>query len=1761
MYTLDVQSLGGSGTYSLTASGSQATSPAEPLPLFIKETTPSVVLTGDFNNDGNLDMAVGISNFSPAAGAIGVYLGNGDGTFQPAVFSGLSFSQMVAGDFDGDGTTDLAGISNDSGVCTLSVLKGNGDGTFKVDVQYVVGSQSFSMTSADFNGDGRIDLAVSSRNEKTVSVLLGNGDGTFQARLKFDAGPTLGTIVAGDFNGDGRADVAVVNPNTKSTVSVLIGHGDGTFDARRVFNVGVQSRLDTSGMLAADFNGDGRDDLAVINGGTTSLQKVDSSLSILLSNGDGTFQPQVAYLAGDLPIAIRAGDFDHDGKNDLAVATRGGAIEILSGKGDGTFLPPFNFTTGTTGAIDSPPGGTIAAGDFDGDGRTDLAAASGGSSNGPPSGVRVFLGRGNGSYLLASPPPGNTVGAFPSRAAAGDFNGDGRTDLAVADSTRLYVMLGKGDGSFAAPVTYATGRTGREIVADDFNGDGRTDLAVVFGGNNRVSVLLGNGDGTFTPAVNYAVGKTPFGMAKGDFNGDGRIDLAVTNSADNTVSVLLGKGDGTFASQATFKVGPAPKGVVAGDFNGDGWTDLAVADSGDSTVSILAGNGQGVFAPPAAYDVVNAPGNLVAADFNGDGHLDLAVACPQSSQFIALDPVSILLGNGDGTFRPHVEYQVGQNPTSIVLGDFNGDGRTDLAVSNFSGVPDVIGGGGGSFAFTGAVSILAGRGDGAFAKQVAFDTPTYLQYVVAGDFNNDGHLDFASVTSSDNSVSVRLGKGDRTFADTGQFAVTPLATPLVAHVNGDATLDVLVVDALGNILYRQGVPGQEGSFAPPVTVNPDTPSRDIAWLPRTEAGPLIASVDAHDDSVSLYAFRGGAFVKVRTLATGSLPAQVVAADLNHDGWTDLVVRNAGDGTLSVFFGTALVGPRPPQFNVLPQFLTGVTVAVGLGVSDVQAVDTTGGGRLDLVVTNKVTGQIGILRNLGNRSFGPLAPYRAGTGFSSVQAGGTTKVVSLDGTAGFAAGPLTPDGATGFVTINPGTRTLSVIAGLGGGRFANPDSIQTASPTRVVRIADLSGDGVNSLAVLTADGVNIYLGDGRGGFSAPVNYETGPDPTGLTVADLDHDGRPDLLVGNAYGDVLFLVGNGDGTFRPYTKADQGVALAVSDLTGDGKPDFVYANQGLDRVVVQYGAGGNGTDTTTVLGDHSSGLLAPGAVKLADLTGDGIKDLIVANSGSNNVLVYPGLGDGQFGPATNGGHGYFAGTNPTGIEVANLNGQPDLIVANAGSNDVSILLGQGSGANWTLTPGPRVKTGAGPVAVAVGDITGKGTLDLAVANQQANNVQVFPGIGGGFFSQTPTTYAVGQAPSGLFLGNFDGSGLGIAALNSGSNTVSLIGQNGVTQTINAGGLRPSSGFAGDFTGNGFTDLVVGNSGDGRFSLLSGGPSGLSLSLSTTSAAVPSPTSLSFAGVSDGVLSFYAASAGHEAASLLAFSLEGQGNSGGDVSGGELAGGTGQSTGSVLTAATTGAFQQAAQLLGLNGSALDLIAPLLTVSVVPGEFDTAEGTGEVALLANFLPSTGVTQALASNEDENHSGGEEAEGTEDGEEAGEAPQEELPAWEQLAVGLDQAWEELRNNRLEREGVDRGAADRAASKPDRESPTPLSRKPALRRRDQTQPRARREPTAPAPLPAASRPAVVPAERAEPEAVDSAIAELAGNMPLMDRPAAPPTERMEEESAADHDPLNRPLAAAVTLVSMETLARWIRSRRGEQARRARKIEPERVLRT
>jgi CSLREA domain-containing protein len=1645
-YSLEVQDLGSAGTYSLTATAELASSPLQLLAEGNHQSVPSIV-TGDFTADGHADLAAVIG------GSVSVLLGNGDGTFAPPVTYavGSNPTGLVAGDFTGGGHLDLA-VAN-GGDNTVSVLMGNGDGTFQPQVTYAVGSDPQGIVAGDFTGGGHLDLAVSDSGSDTVSVLMGNGDGTFAPQVTYAVGENPAGIVAGDFTGQGRLDLAVVD-SFSSTVSVLLGNGDGTFGPQVTYAVGKRP----AGIVAGDFTGDGRLDLAVTN-------SLSNTVSVLLNNGDGSFAPQVTYNVGAQPSGIAAGDFTGDGDLDLAVTSVLGYVSVLLGYGDGTFRTPITAAVGGTL-------GALVAGDFFGDGRLDLAVAVNGTDfNQPTDGVSLLLGYGNGTFVPESGPLGNPVGAAPDAIVAGDFTGDGLTDLAVTNdgSSTVSVLLGNGDGTFAPQATYAVGMNPVGIVTGDWNGDGLLDLAVANSGTNTVSVLLGNGDGTFAPQVTYAVGSDPQAIVAGDFTGDGRTDLVVSDG--DGIQILLGNGDGTFEPAKTIAPGLSGS-LVAADFTKDGPLDLAVAGGGDTgTVSVLLGNGDGTFAPAGTYVVGTHPVGIVAGDFAGNGLIDLAVA---NEGVLITNPgsVSVLLGNGDGKFAPPVTYKLNDNPAAIVAGDFTGGGHLDLALTS----QDLYGGAEGTELIY-STTLLPGNGDGTFASQTFIDSQN--QYsgtaIAAADFIGDGHLGLAIVENASSAVSVLLGNGDGTFTNPNQLATTPHATPLVADVSGDGTADVLEVDSIGNILYRQGIPRQPGSFLPPVTVNPGNPSRDIAWLPSTSEGPVLASLDAQDDAISFYAYRDGGFVRLDgSLATGQFPAQITAAPLNGDGTDDLVVRNAGDGTLTVYFGSqsgsgfggAAVTLDPPAFTAA------VTLPVGLGVSDVEAVDTTGSGRLDLVVTNQLASELGILRNLGGGAFAPLEPYRAGSAPLGVNPGSTPEVSSIDATAGMAAGSITPGGPLSLVTINPGTNTLDVLAGLGGGRFANPVEIDTPSPASVLRMADFAGNGLSDLAVLTADGVSIYLADGKGGFLPPVTYAAGVDSTGLTVVDLLGNGKLDLLVGNAYGDVLILVGNGDGTFRPFEPVKQDIALAVADLTGNGVPDFVFADQSLNQVTVQYGTASGSAASSHVIGNQGTGILAPGAVLLAPLNpGDDIPDLIIANSGGNNVLVYPGLGNGQFGPPLNGTQGFPVGTDPTGLFVANLNGQPDLLVADTGSNAVSVLLGEGSGSSWTMVSGARVATDSGPVALTVGKVLPNNQVGLAVANSGADNVQIFPSVGNGYFNdqaQAITTVPVGQAPSSLFLGNFNGLGQGLATLNTGSNNGTLISNlgsaNPVIQSFPTGGNAPTSGFAGDFTGNGFTDLVVGNNGDGALGLLMGGFAGLSLFQTVTSPEAPNPTDVSFGGVSGGLLSFYVSTAGHEAAMNLAFDLNASPEPEGGVASVAVTPSAGLSVGGVLSEATSGSVEQVALLLSLTGATLDLAATLLTVSVVE-----TESGGALALTASST-APGQSQAKGNGGGSGASGDELAENPEGVEAAAQAVVEKMPPWERQSMGFERAWERAREWILELESRGRTSEDKTPSgrpavsrPPERPSPAPTQRRTEVQSEPASQSDAAAvDPTAPA---------------------------------------------------------------------------------------------------
>jgi hypothetical protein len=416
--------------------------------------------------------------------------------------------------------------------------------------------------------------------------------------------------------------------------------------------------------------------LATVPGATANfsqtLSAVRSARRILLRAQDG--KPATFFVGDRFPISLGVLS------NSLATTTTSAlAAALLLGS-----LPHSDYATGTAPI-------SVATGVFRVNGHQDLVVANQGDGTtcGP---ISVFFGVGDGTFGTCTNVTAGTSLVPPigtlSAVAVGDFDHNGKDDIAVTDSAnnRVLILLGKGDGTFTPPVAYPTGTNPVALVAEDFDGDGQPDLAVVNQGDGTVSILLGKKtgttqNGTFTTKTDFAVGKAPVAIARGIFTTSGFQDLAVTNNSDSTVSILLGKGDGTFRAKTDYATGSSPQGIAVETFNSnnDIHADLAVthqADAAGKSVSILLGNGDGTFAKPTEFPAGSGPKGIVAVAFATPGIFDLAVADQSGND------VSILIGNGDGTFASPVTIPSGAGPVALAAKDLTGNRSLDLISAN-----------------------------------------------------------------------------------------------------------------------------------------------------------------------------------------------------------------------------------------------------------------------------------------------------------------------------------------------------------------------------------------------------------------------------------------------------------------------------------------------------------------------------------------------------------------------------------------------------------------------------------------------------------------------------------------------------------------------------------------------------------------------------------------------------------------------------------------------------------------------------------------------------------------------------------------------------------------------------------------------------------------------------------------------------------------------------------------------------------------------
>lgn len=648
-----------------------------------------------------------------------------------------------------------------------------------------VSTQLGDVVTADLNGDAKPDVLSISGNQ--VVALLSNGDGTLQDIKLTAAGASPLNLLVADFNGDGKRDVAVTQ-YYGATVTVLLGNGDGTFKAGSDIAVASLSNILTLG----DLNGDGKADLLASPASSFSF----TGSTALLSKGDGTFTSVPLSALNDYSGQTAIADFNRDGKADFLTFSSSGDVKVFSGKGDGTFDTAAPKRSAFSGYIH----GLIVA-DLNGDGNLDLAISK---SSGGAAGLMFGKGDGTFAAMVDVGPSGGS-----QTLVLGDVTSDGKPDLVVGSyGSTQYVLPGNGDGTYGAALFFQTDGLDQFQLAD-FDSDGKLDILTApssSGGTpGGLRVLYGNGSGSFADPQFLPGGTTLSALKVADLNADGKLDVLAASYDTGTVSVLLGGRLFRFAAGKTVTVGKGPGAMELGDLNGDGKTDLVVSNYDSSNVSVLLGNGDGSFRSAVSYACGSSPSGVVIADFNGDGKPDVA-----TSNFDA-DSVSVLLNTGGGALGAAKNYSVAKSPAALAAGDLDGDGKADLVASGSD---------------TSVVSVLLATSTGfATAKSYAVGkTPAGL---TISDLNGDGKADLAVTSSDGNSISVLLGIGAGKLATAVSYATCSYPTSVFARdLDHDNRVD-LAVSCEGSPQVGLLMGFGDGAFFP-----------SQLWLSKRGSGPL-----------------------------------------------------------------------------------------------------------------------------------------------------------------------------------------------------------------------------------------------------------------------------------------------------------------------------------------------------------------------------------------------------------------------------------------------------------------------------------------------------------------------------------------------------------------------------------------------------------------------------------------------------------------------------------------------------------------------------------------------------------------------------------------------------------------------------------------------------------------------------------------------------------------------------------------------------------
>ncbi len=697
-----------------------------------------------------------------------------------------------------------------------------------------------------------------------------------------------------DMDGDGDLDVVTVDLQDQEagTVSVALNDGSAGFAAPVSYPVGAGAAW----LAVGDLNQDGRPDVAVSN----SQAQDSAAVTVYLNGGNGTLvSPQTLPApAATLPQGIAIGDWNGDGKPDVAVALMMlSQVKVFWGNGSGGFP---SSTAVTMSPATAPR--DLATADFDADGHPDLLVTD-------VDGARVLYG--TGSTFTVGPYLDNFVEGGCDHAVTGDFDGDGYVDF-VTTGRSLTLFRNDGTGHGWNRGLSAVGENPVGVASGDLDGDGNLDVAAALYLGGAVSVYYGDGAGHFPVRRDWGVGLAPNHLAIGDVNGDSKADVVAPSSqlSQTDFQVLLNAGDRTFLARRDFDVIGDAYGVAVADFDRDGNRDVlvAVAQSNNDNLKLIRGQSDGTMRDPVLVEAFgnNSPTNVIAADFNEDGWMDAA-----ASIFSPGNAMRVWLNDTHGLLLPSVAYEAGGNPGSLAAGDLDGDGHLDVVVVNSAMTDNTI-------------SVFIGFGNGAFAAGYRLPTLLAPSDVAIADFDRDRDLDVLVTHYGAPAILIFVNDGNGGLTATALGLGVAQSTPNVADLDGDAWPDVALTTGVASVLInnrtggftlQQGTANASGGVCiADFDLDGDT-DMVAADFNRSLASVLLNDGAAH--------FELGALVP-----TGYQTGRCTGADFGHDALPEIVTANSRAGSISFVTNTTWTAP------VSASILQGTLLAGGVGETKV-----------------------------------------------------------------------------------------------------------------------------------------------------------------------------------------------------------------------------------------------------------------------------------------------------------------------------------------------------------------------------------------------------------------------------------------------------------------------------------------------------------------------------------------------------------------------------------------------------------------------------------------------------------------------------------------------------------------------------------------------------------------------------------------------------------------------------------------------------------